>query len=261
MGRGFGVAAAVEHSVVREVAREAEALGYASFWVNDTPGADGLAALAAAAEVTERIKLGVGVIPLDRRPARAIADDVERLGLPQDRLLLGVGSGSDPKGLTLVREGVAGLRDRLTCHVAISALGPRMCVLAGKVADGVLFNWLIPSFALHSGELVVDAAEESGRPRPELMAYVRCALLPQAEARLAEESGRYASFPKYADHFERMGVSARNTCISGPDAATLQAGIAAHETVLDETVVRAITADDSAASILELLRACAPTSS
>jgi hypothetical protein len=55
-----------------------------------------------------------------------------------------------------------------------------------------------------------------------------------------------------------MGVSARDTCVSGADAATLQAGIAAHERVLDETVVRALTADDSAASILELLRACAP---
>lgn len=252
------MAAAVAHDVIREVAAEAEALGYSSFWVNDTPGADGLAALAAAAEVTDRVKLGVGVIPLDRRPAQAIADDVLRVELPQDRLLLGVGSGSDPKGLALVLDGLAGLRERLTCHVAISALGPRMCALAGKTADGVLFNWLIPSFALHSGEIVVDTAEESGRPRPALMAYVRCALLPQAEARLEEESGRYGSFPKYAAHFERMGVSACNTCITGPDAASLQAGIARHEAVLDETVVRAMTADDSAASILELLRACAP---
>jgi alkanesulfonate monooxygenase SsuD/methylene tetrahydromethanopterin reductase-like flavin-dependent oxidoreductase (luciferase family) len=243
---------------VREVAREAEALGYSSFWVNDTPGGDGLAALAAAAGVTERIALGVGVIPFDRRPASAIADDVARLGLPEDRLLLGVGSGGDPKGLGLVRDGVARLRERLTCRVIVSALGPRMCALAGEVADGVLFNWLIPAFAERSGQFVIDAAEQAGRPRPALMAYVRCALLPQAEARLAEESGRYGSFPKYAAHFERMGVSARDTCISGPDAASLQAGIAAHEAVLDETVVRAITADDSAASILELLHACQP---
>ena len=57
-----------------------------------------------------------------------------------------------------------------------------------------------------------------------------------------------------------MGVSARNTCVHGTDAATLQAGIAEHETVLDETVVRAITADESVESILELLHACAPPS-
>lgn len=259
MGRGFGVAAAVDHGVVRDVAAEAESLGYSSFWVNDTPGADGLTALAAAAAVTERIKLGVGVVPMDRRPANTIADDVLSLGLPQDRLLLGVGSGGDSKGLTLVRSGVADLRSRLTCHIAISALGPNMCELAGEVADGVLFNWLIPSFAEHSGRIVLDAAEQAGRNRPELMAYVRCALLPGAEERLEVESGRYASFPKYAAHFERMGVSARNTCISSTDAATLQAGIAPHEAVLDETVVRAITADDGLGSIMELLHACAPS--
>ena len=73
-----------------------------------------------------------------------------------------------------------------------------------------------------------------------------------------EERSRYASIPQYARHFARMGVSARDTCVSGPDAATLQAGIAAHEQVLDETIVRAITPDDTAESILELLRACAP---
>jgi alkanesulfonate monooxygenase SsuD/methylene tetrahydromethanopterin reductase-like flavin-dependent oxidoreductase (luciferase family) len=258
VGRGFGVAATVSHDVVREVAREAETLGYTSFWANDTPGGDGLTALAAAAEATERIWLGVGVIPLDRRPAGGIAADVDRLGLPQERLLLGVGSGGDPKGLALVRDGVAGLRGRLSAQVVISALGPNMCRLAGEVAYGVLFNWLTPEFAERSGAWVTDAAAAVNRPRPRLMAYVRAALLPQAEARLEQEAGRYASFPKYAAHFERMGTSARDTCVAGTDAATLQAGISAHERVLDETVVRAITADDTAASILELLHACAP---
>jgi hypothetical protein len=105
---------------------------------------------------------------------------------------------------------------------------------------------------------VLDAADQAQRSQPALMAYARCALLPQAEQRRNVEADRYASFPKYAAHFERMGVSARDTCVSGYDAATLQAGIAAHERVLDEAVVRAITADDGAESILELLRACAP---
>ncbi|HYI14380.1 MAG TPA: LLM class flavin-dependent oxidoreductase, partial [Thermomicrobiales bacterium] len=82
MGRGFGVAAAVSHNVIQEVAREAERLGYSSFWCNDTPGNDGLAGLAAAAAVTERIKLGVGVIPLDRRPPEIIARDLEALDVP-----------------------------------------------------------------------------------------------------------------------------------------------------------------------------------
>jgi alkanesulfonate monooxygenase SsuD/methylene tetrahydromethanopterin reductase-like flavin-dependent oxidoreductase (luciferase family) len=105
MGRGFGVAAAVSHDVIREIAREAEQLGYTSFWCNDTPGADGLAALAEAAAVTTTITLGVGVIPLDRRPADVIAADVAALGLPQERLLLGIGSGGDRR-VSRVREGI-----------------------------------------------------------------------------------------------------------------------------------------------------------
>src|SRR5439155_18306163 len=122
-------------------------LGYSSFWANDTPGADGLASLAAAAAVTTRIRLGVGVIALDRRPADDIADDVERLGVPQDRLWLGVGSGGDPRGLDLVRGGVERLHQRVSAQVIIAALGPNMCRLSGEVAEGVLYNWLTPEFA------------------------------------------------------------------------------------------------------------------
>lgn len=259
MGRGFGIAAAVAHEVTRTVAREAEALGYTSFWVNDTPGADGLAALAAAAEVTDHIRLGVGVIALDRRPAETVAADVARLGLPQGRLWLGVGAGGDPKGLALVRAGVELLHQQVSAPVIVGALGPRMSALAGEVAEGVLFNWQTPPFAATSGEWVLEAATAASRPRPLLMAFVRCALLPQAGARLTEESGRYGSFPKYAAHFERMGVDARGTIVASADPAALRAGMAGHEAVLDEAVARAITASDDAESILELLRACAPS--
>ncbi len=257
MGRGFGVAAAVNHDVIREVAREAEQLGYSSFWVNDTPGNDGLAALDAAAQVTTSIKLGVGVIPLDRRPAEDIARDVERLKLPVVRLLLGVGSGGDPS-VSKVREGVDRLHDLVAVPIIVGALGPRMTRMSGASGDGVLFNWQTPETAKQSGQICRDAAESAGRPRPLVMAYVRSALLPQADERLDIEANRYSRVPAYAAHFERMGVSARETAASGREAAELQVTIAAHESELDETVVRAITADDSATSILELLRACAP---
>ncbi len=71
--RGFGVAGALPHDVIRALAPAAEAAGYHTFWVNDTPHGDGLASLRAAAEVTSEILLGVGVIPLDRQPADVIA--------------------------------------------------------------------------------------------------------------------------------------------------------------------------------------------
>ncbi|HYI16252.1 MAG TPA: LLM class flavin-dependent oxidoreductase, partial [Thermomicrobiales bacterium] len=241
----------------QEVAREAERLGYSSFWCNDTPGNDGLAGLAAAAAVTERIKLGVGVIPLDRRPPEIIAKDLEALDVPQERLLLGIGSGGDRR-VSKVREGIEQLHELVSAPVIVGALGPKMTSVGGAVGDGVLFNWQTPETAQSSGQICRDAASAVGRPQPLVMAYVRTALLPQADDRLNTEAGRYSRVPAYAAHFERMGVSARDTAVSGPDAATLQPMIAAHEASLDETVIRAITADDTAASILELLRACAP---
>ncbi len=258
MGRGFGISTAVALDVARELAQEAEQLGYTSFWVNNSPGSDGLATLQAAAEVTTRLHLGVGVIPLDSQPAPGIVANVIERGLPQERLWLGVGAGGDRKGLSRVREGVAELHAGLACAVIISALGPKMTALAGEVAEGVLFNWFTPEYEQRSSEILLAASNAVGRAPSLRMAYVRCALLPQADARLTTESGRYGGIPSYANHFARMGTSARDTAVSGPDAATLQRGLAAHEAGLDETVARAITADDTLASLQELLRACAP---
>ena len=76
MGRGFGVSAAVSNDVIGVLAGEAEQLGYTSFWVNDIPGHHGLDALSAASDNTTRIKLGVGVIPLDEHPPADIERDV-----------------------------------------------------------------------------------------------------------------------------------------------------------------------------------------
>jgi alkanesulfonate monooxygenase SsuD/methylene tetrahydromethanopterin reductase-like flavin-dependent oxidoreductase (luciferase family) len=258
MGRGFGIAAAVDHAVAREVAAAAEARGYSSFWVNDTPGADGLASLAAAAEVTTNLMLGVGVISVDRRSPASIAEDVARLELPQERLWLGIGSGAPKGALARVRNSVDELHGLLSAKVIVAALGPKMCDLAGTTADGVLFNWLLPDYAVHSCERVETAAEQAGRPRPLIMGYVRAGILPQARERIEVEAGRYTGNPNYARHFERQGVPATETVVAEQERAALQTRIAEYENTLDETVVRALTPDDTAASILALLEMAAP---
>lgn len=258
MARGFGVAAALDHATIQQVAREAETAGYGSFWVNDTPGGDGLAALAAAAEVTRAIKLGVGVIPVDRRPADEIARDVVELGIPQDRLWLGIGSPDPKRALSKIRESVASLHEDLNCLVMIAALGPKMTSLAGEVADGVVFNWLTPEYVAKSAERVRAAASDAGRDAPLLTAYVRAGLLPGAAQRIETEAGRYAGVRAYANHFERQGRSAADTVVQGEDAQTLQAGIAPYVPLLDEVIVRALTRDDEPETISELLHACAP---
>ena len=79
----IGIAASLGPEVAAEVARAVEAAGFHALWVNDTPGADSLAVLDAAARATTRLSLAVGVLPVDRRPPAHIAEQIERQGLPQ----------------------------------------------------------------------------------------------------------------------------------------------------------------------------------
>jgi alkanesulfonate monooxygenase SsuD/methylene tetrahydromethanopterin reductase-like flavin-dependent oxidoreductase (luciferase family) len=256
--RGFGVAGALPHDVIRALAPAAEAAGYHTFWVNDTPHGDGLAALRAAAEATSTILLGVGVIPLDRQPADVIARRVDELGLPQERLIVGIGSGNPKGGLARVREGAATLQERLEAPVVVGALGPNMCALAGASSDGVLLNWLTAEYVAPSAAIVTAAAREAGRPRPLIFGYVRTAYGPGAREVFAEEAGRYGGYPAYAANFKRMGTPAEETAVIGDSAAEIQTGLASFTSKLDETVVRAITGEESARAYLALLDAAAP---
>src|SRR5437867_2807235 len=189
MGRGFALFAGTAPEIIRASAREAEGLGYSSFWVNHPGATDGLVALALAAQETRRIEVGIGVIPLHTRAPDSIVQGVRANALPLGRLLLGVGS-SNPGALRRVRAGVAELRSQLPVRIVVAALGPQMCRVAGEVADGVLFNWLTPEHARRSAEWVRAGATAAGRQPPKLYAYVRVALGSAACDRLLEEGGR-----------------------------------------------------------------------
>jgi alkanesulfonate monooxygenase SsuD/methylene tetrahydromethanopterin reductase-like flavin-dependent oxidoreductase (luciferase family) len=255
--RGFALHAGAAPAVIRAAAREAEAVGYDSFWVNYPGPVDGLAALALAAAETVRIALGVGVVPLHTCGPDEIAAAVRGNALPVARLLLGVGS-PNPAALARVRDGIGALRARVPARLYVAALGPRMCRLAGEIADGVLLNWLTPEHALRSAEWVRAGAEAAGRPVPRLAAYVRVSLGPGSAARLEEEGRRYAGIPAYADHFARMGVPPAATGVAAPVEAAVPGALARWEGVVDEVVVRALTAGDTVEETLALLRAARP---
>ncbi|MGI8643801.1 MAG: LLM class flavin-dependent oxidoreductase, partial [Thermomicrobiales bacterium] len=258
--RGFGVAGALDRSILKELAPRVQEFGYDAFWVNDTPAGDGLEALAAVASAADGLRLAVGVIALDRKPPAEIADRVRELKLPPDRLTIGVGAGGSDHGLSLVREGVAELRTLLEPEVSVvvGALGPRMCELSGQVADGVLLNWLTPAWARQSCAAVLAAARAASRNQPSIIAYVRAALGNEANRRLREEAARYRDVPGYARHFARMGASAYETAVHADDAASLQEQLMPFNPLVDETVVRAITAEETTDAYLELAAACAP---
>ncbi len=257
MARGFALFAGIAPDVVRACAREAESLAYTSFWVNHPGKIDGLQALGVAARDTHRIALGIGVIPLHTRGPESIADGVRAHRLPLDRLLLGVGS-PNPEALKRVRAGVADLRSKLSARLIVAALGPRMCRLAGEIADGVLFNWLTPEYARASADLVRAGAAGAGRQPPTLYAYVRLAIGAAAAGTLAEEGKRYAAIPAYGANFERMGVKPLQTCIAVDKPEAVPAALGTWDGVIDEVVLRAMTANDTLEEHLALVRAARP---
>jgi alkanesulfonate monooxygenase SsuD/methylene tetrahydromethanopterin reductase-like flavin-dependent oxidoreductase (luciferase family) len=257
MPYGFALFAGVAPEIIRATAREAEASGYHSFWVNHPGQIDGLAALALAAGETRRLELGVGVIPLHTRGPDSIVNGVRETRLPLDRLLLGVGS-PNPSALARGRAGIGALRAQLPCRLVLAALGPQMCRLAGEVADGVLFNWLTPEHARQSAEWVRAGATAAGRQPPKLFAYVRVALGAPAAERLAEEGKRYAGIPAYASHFTRMGVKPVETAVAAETPDAIPRALARWASVVDEVVVRAITAQDTTEEHLALVRAARP---
>ena len=154
-----------------------------------------------------------------------------------------------------MRDGVAAIRKSLTTRVIVAALGPKMCELAGQVADGVLFNWLTPEYARRSAELVRAGAKAAGRPMPRTYAYVRVALGPAAAERLNDEGGRYAAIPAYGAHFARMGAKPVDTAIAATSPEGIRTALAAWHGAVDEVVLRAIVANDTVEDHLTLLRA------
>lgn len=257
MAQGFALFAGIAAEVIRACAREAEALGYTSFWVNHPGPTDGLAALARAAAETQRVALGVGVVPLHTRGPESIVQGVRDTRLPLDRLLLGVGS-PNPRSLERVRAGVAALRAQLSTRIIVAALGPRMCHLAGEVSDGVLLNWVTPEYAHRSADLVRAGAAAAGRTPPTIYVYVRLSLGPAGRARTAQEADRYAAIPAYAANFERMGVKPIETAIAADTPAAVRPALEQWRGAVDEVVLRAVTANDTMDESLALVRAAKP---
>jgi alkanesulfonate monooxygenase SsuD/methylene tetrahydromethanopterin reductase-like flavin-dependent oxidoreductase (luciferase family) len=257
---GFGVAGALDHAIIAELARAVEKAGFSSFWANDTPNGDGLAALAVAQKQTSSIKLGVGVIPIDRKPAADIAAQIDDLDLDPARLIVGIGSGGMKIGaIESVRGNALELRRLTPATVVIGALGPRMCEVGGESADGVLLNWLTPAYSQESAAHIRAVAAAAGRPDPYVGAYVRVALDGPGAERVRGEAARYEGYPAYAAHFNRMGVRALDTCVVGT-RNQIADGLRAFSGSAREVIVRAIAADESLDAYLALLVAAAPTS-
>lgn len=258
--RGFGVAAGLGPEIATPLAGRCEELGFGSVWSNDTPMASGLETLAAFAEGTDSIDLGVAVLAIDRNEISEIAAAIESLDLPRERLWIGVGAGFSKKPLTAIRESLPALRDALgEVRLVLAAMGPKMCEFAGAELDGVFFNWMTPGFARDARANVERGAADAGREPPPVMGYVRAAVGDDAERRLEKEESFYRDLHDgYRNHFERLGEPPGTVGVATAGSDEAQAELARYE-ALDVTVVRGL-ASANLEAMSALAKSTAPAS-
>jgi len=255
--RGFGIDATVPADIAQAVAVRAERDGYSSFWVNGSPPQGALEIIERAAANTE-LDLGIGVFPLTSISADEIVAEVRHRDLPQDRLWIGIGSSRSPGALAEVRQAVHTLRHELEVRVVMAAVGPRMTVLAGEIADAVIFTWWTAEEVERSRVLLEQGAAAAGKHEPTVISFIRCALMPQAAEAVASRAEAYGKIPRYREVFERAGITAEDTVVMGTSRAELLPGIEREEAAVDLSIIRAIPPSDTVEDLAELAAACAP---
>jgi alkanesulfonate monooxygenase SsuD/methylene tetrahydromethanopterin reductase-like flavin-dependent oxidoreductase (luciferase family) len=157
-----------------------------------------------------------------------------------------------------VREAAEIIREQLDVRVTTGAVGPKMMALAAEVADAVILTWSFAAEVKRARGILSESAANAGREPPTLISFVRCALLPQAAESVAERAAAYDAIPHYRKVFERNGITAADTVVTGADRDELAEGIQVEEAVVDESVIRAIPAAPTVESLGELVEACAP---
>ena len=86
--------------------RQAEASGYEGIWVPEVMGTDAFTVLAAASQVTQRLRLGTGIVPLYTRTPTTLAMTIATLdALSGGRAVLGLGVSSE----IIIGAGMAGI--------------------------------------------------------------------------------------------------------------------------------------------------------
>ncbi len=166
-----GVEASLEHALW------AEAQGFDGLWCADRGDVDVLTLAAAIAARTERVRLGMAVVPVQTRTPAVLAATAATLAhLAPGRIVLGLGASSAAmvegwhgqpwrlplthvrESVTLVREMLSGARSDsdgrvLRSHgyrlahpppqsvpIVLAGMRPRSLAVAGELGDGVAFN-------------------------------------------------------------------------------------------------------------------------
>ncbi|MEC8858254.1 MAG: LLM class flavin-dependent oxidoreductase [Chloroflexota bacterium] len=200
----------------QELSSQAEKGGFEAVWVPEGGGRDSLTSLATIAMMTEKVKLGTGILPIfARTPTNTAMGAAGMAAVSDGRFMLGLGVGHAPtvesrdgipfkQPMTRMRETIlivkallagekvnfTGKQFKLTgasmgastpkskVPIYIAALGPQMLELAGELADGVLMNWTAVDYLGEAIGHIKRGTEKAGRDLSEIdiAGYVRVAV-------------------------------------------------------------------------------------
>ena len=227
-------------------AEDAEQQGFDSFWLPQVFGADVLTVIALAGQRTNRIELGVAVVPtFPRHPVVLAQQALTAQTATGGRFTLGIGVShqstiEDWLGLSYdkparhIREYLSVLRpllneegvdfhgrefrvngalqvpDAMPCPVLVAALGPVMLGIAGELADGTI-TWMagVKTVETHIVPRIRAAASEAGRPEPRVCVGVPVAVTDNPDAareRAARLLHSYGLLPSYRRMLDMEGV-------------------------------------------------------
>jgi alkanesulfonate monooxygenase SsuD/methylene tetrahydromethanopterin reductase-like flavin-dependent oxidoreductase (luciferase family) len=209
--------------------------------------ASGLETAAAFDRAAPELDVGVAVLALDRHEPAEVAAQISDLELDPARLWVGIGAGFTKHPLGVVRAGLAAMRSELPdgIRIAVAAMGPKMCALAGAEADGVFLNWMTPGRAAWARERVLEGAAEAGREPPPVLGYVRVAVGAGAKARLEKEESFYRGLHQgYIRHFEALDEEPGTVGVAEEDPGAVRAALERYERPIDQVVVRALAHAD-----------------
>ncbi len=194
----------VSHAL--EMGRRAEQLGYAGIWVADSHSVmrDAYAILAVLATQTHSLALATGVTHTVTRHPAVLANSWATLQeLSNGRAICGIGVGESavqnlglkPERLALFEEKLRVIRallsgeavqyegcvirmpwSRQPVPLVMASSGPRSLQLAGRVADGVMFQvGSEPRLVQYALDNIALGAEAAGRKLSDLTLYMRVA--------------------------------------------------------------------------------------
>jgi F420-dependent oxidoreductase-like protein len=231
-----------------DLASTAASQGFDSLWIPQTFGQDTLTAIAVAGQSVPDITFATAVVPTYPRHPTALAQQALTVNAAvEGRLVLGIGPSHQPVvegswGLSFDKP-IRHLRDYLSIigplltdrsvryqgetistnadltiespplKLMVSALGPQLLKLTGRMADGTILWMTGPTtIAEHSVPTLRAGAEEAGRPEPEVVAGFPVCVTDGSAAEAAatrERAARsfsvYGTLPSYRAMLDREG--------------------------------------------------------